>query len=484
MQTARRRARSPSAAHDAIDRFEPPQKLYGRGAETRRLLASFERVARGGVETVTGRGPARHRQDVARAGDLSADHAPARLLRRRQVRSSCSRTSPSARSSRRLQDLVQQLLTEERGSDRGVARGDPRRRAPERPADRRRRAGARAHHRSAAARAGARGVRGAEPLQSRRSRTSCRCSARRSHPLVLFLDDMQWADAASLNLVTLIVSARATESLLLVLTYRDNEVARHASVHARRQGAGEAGRAGAVDRACAARRPRGRGVRRRHAAPGRRDGEPLAEIIQQKTGGNPFFMRQFLQALHGAQLITFDARDEAVPLRHRGRQERRDHGERRRAARRRSCSKLPARTRERAARRGRDRRPLRPALARERASSSSAADDDRAACGAADRRRAHRAADGPRERRPGRAAIAARLRAVRVPARPRAAGRVRDACPRRERPALHLAIGRACARRHAPAASSRRRLFDIVGHLNQGRALIERRRASGSGSPS
>ena len=39
---------------------------------------------------------------------------------------------------------------------------------------------------------------------------------KRAHPLVLFLDDMQWADAASLNLVTLIVSARATESLLLV----------------------------------------------------------------------------------------------------------------------------------------------------------------------------------------------------------------------------------------------------------------------------
>src|SRR4029078_7503701 len=45
-----------------------------------------------------------------------------------------------------------------------------------------------------------------------------------SHPLVLFLDDMQWDDAASLTLVTLIVSARATESLLLVMTYRDNEV--------------------------------------------------------------------------------------------------------------------------------------------------------------------------------------------------------------------------------------------------------------------
>ena len=48
---------------------------------------------------------------------------------------------------------------------------------------------------------------------------------KKSHPLVLFLDDLQWADAASLTLITRIVSARATESLLLVLTYRDTEVA-------------------------------------------------------------------------------------------------------------------------------------------------------------------------------------------------------------------------------------------------------------------
>ena len=47
---------------------------------------------------------------------------------------------------------------------------------------------------------------------------------KRSHPLVLFLDDMQWADSASLNLVNLIAAAPATESLLIVMTYRDNEV--------------------------------------------------------------------------------------------------------------------------------------------------------------------------------------------------------------------------------------------------------------------
>src|SRR5881394_664346 len=40
-------------SEDAVDRFEPPQKLYGRTAEAKTLLSSFERVARGGVETIT-----------------------------------------------------------------------------------------------------------------------------------------------------------------------------------------------------------------------------------------------------------------------------------------------------------------------------------------------------------------------------------------------------------------------------------------------
>ena len=88
------------------------------------------------------------------------------------------------------------------------------------------------------------------------------------------------------------------------------------------------------------------------------------------------------------------------------------------------------------------------------------------------RRRAHRAAVGPRERRPGRAAIPTRLQAVRVPARPRPTGRVCDAGGSRTARA-------APARSDAPRSPTRlrrqleSRLFDIISHLNQGRALIE-----------
>ena len=134
---------------------------------------------------------------------------------------------------------------------------------------------------------------------------------KRAHPLVLFLDDMQWADSASLNLVTLIVSARATESLLLVMTYRDNEVSpTHPFMLAVKEQDEQGLHMHSVNLR-ATRCTRDRGVRRRRAATGHCDAEPLAEIILQKTGGNPFFMRQFLQALHESKLIYFDAKSRA-----------------------------------------------------------------------------------------------------------------------------------------------------------------------------
>ena len=44
------------------------------------------------------------------------------------------------------------------------------------------------------------------------------------HPLVMFLDDLQWADSASLNLLKLLMAESETGYLLVVGAYRDNEV--------------------------------------------------------------------------------------------------------------------------------------------------------------------------------------------------------------------------------------------------------------------
>ncbi|HEY3516753.1 MAG TPA: diguanylate cyclase, partial [Gammaproteobacteria bacterium] len=129
---------------------------------------------------------------------------------------------------------------------------------------------------------------------------------KKSHPLVLFLDDMQWADPASLNLITRIVSARATESLLLVLTYRDSEVA---ASHPFMLAVKEQTKQGVPVQAIELEPLDVPEVAELVADTLRQDAAaamPLAEIVQQKTGGNPFFIRQFLRALHSARLITFD----------------------------------------------------------------------------------------------------------------------------------------------------------------------------------
>jgi predicted ATPase len=48
-------------------------------------------------------------------------------------------------------------------------------------------------------------------------------SPEREHPLVLFLDDLQWLDAASLQLLEHLVTHPDVRHLLLIGAYRDNE---------------------------------------------------------------------------------------------------------------------------------------------------------------------------------------------------------------------------------------------------------------------
>ena len=48
--------------------------------------------------------------------------------------------------------------------------------------------------------------------------------ARKDHPLALFLDDLQWLDAATLDLFEHLVTHPEVRHLLLVGAYRDNEV--------------------------------------------------------------------------------------------------------------------------------------------------------------------------------------------------------------------------------------------------------------------
>lgn len=126
------------------------------------------------------------------------------------------------------------------------------------------------------------------------------------HPLALFLDDLQWLDAATLELLEHLVTHSEVRHLLLVGAYRDNEVAPAHPLLRTLQAIravdvkvheivlvplelDDIGRLIVDALQCEPKRAR-----------------PLAELLHEKTAGNPFFAIQFLSALAEEGLLAFD----------------------------------------------------------------------------------------------------------------------------------------------------------------------------------
>jgi PAS domain S-box-containing protein len=130
--------------------------------------------------------------------------------------------------------------------------------------------------------------------------------ARPEHPLALFLDDLQWLDAATLELLEHLVTHTEVRHLLLVGAYRDNEVS---PSHPLLRTLGAIRKAGArVQEIVLA--PLGLDdigqlvADAIHCEPERV--RPLAQLVHEKTGGNPFFAIQFFTALGEEGLLAFD----------------------------------------------------------------------------------------------------------------------------------------------------------------------------------
>jgi PAS domain S-box-containing protein len=130
--------------------------------------------------------------------------------------------------------------------------------------------------------------------------------ARKEHPLALFLDDLQWLDAATLDLLERLVTHSEVRNLLVVGAYRDNEVGPAHPLLRTLEAVREAG--SRVQEIVLA--PLGLDDVSRlvadalHCEPER--ARPLAQLVQEKTGGNPFFAIQFFTALTEEGLLTFD----------------------------------------------------------------------------------------------------------------------------------------------------------------------------------
>ena len=126
------------------------------------------------------------------------------------------------------------------------------------------------------------------------------------HPLVIFLDDLQWVDSASLKLMQLLMSDRDTHSLLLIGAYRDNEVS---STHPLMLTLEEIRQTDAtINQITLA--PLDKPSLNHLIADTLSCPAPLAlpltELVLTKTKGNPFFTNQFLKSLHEEGLISFD----------------------------------------------------------------------------------------------------------------------------------------------------------------------------------
>ena len=290
---------------DVPERLQLPQKLYGRQRELDELLATFDRASEGRAELVLVAGYS----GIGKSALVHEVHKP--IVKRRGYFVSgkfdqFNRNIPYASLLQAFQELMRQLLTEpaERlarwkekllgvlGPNASVIIDvipevafiiGPQPRAPELP-----------------------------PTEARNRfhlvmEGFVRTFAGPEHPLVVFLDDLQWADLPSLELLERLLTDPGTRHLLLLGAYRDNEVdASHPFQYALTEirKAGTPVSTITLD-----------ALRREHCievlvdALGRApvDVEPLAELCLSKTQGNPFFLGQFLLSLHHEGMISFDA---------------------------------------------------------------------------------------------------------------------------------------------------------------------------------
>ncbi|MGE5703989.1 MAG: helix-turn-helix transcriptional regulator [Clostridia bacterium] len=131
--------------------------------------------------------------------------------------------------------------------------------------------------------------------------------ASKSHPLILFFDDLHWADPASLDFLRLLLADPGSRYLLLIGAYRENEVSETHQLHT----------------TMAAMEAKGIGITRVRLYPLEKAEtfalvsetlrsedarvQPLVDVLYRKTAGNPFYLRQLLQAMHADQMLWFDA---------------------------------------------------------------------------------------------------------------------------------------------------------------------------------
>ena len=291
------------ARHDISDRFQIPQKLYGRNQEIATLMSAFAQVSQGQIEVMLVAGYS----GIGKSSLVQEIYKPVTQHRGYFIAGKFDQFQqnvPYKAVVNALSELVRQLLTESHQQ-------------------------LQSWRQKLLQALGTNGqviidvipeielIIGPQPpvqalaaieAQNRfnlvfQSFVHALCQA--EHPLVMFLDDLQWVDPASLRLIELMLSDEALHHLFLIMAYRDNEVSlTHPFMMAL-----ERLRKIAVQINQITLTPLDLDQVAHLLADTLHSGlqavNSLAELVMRKTGGNPFFVNQFLQTLYQEKLLTF-----------------------------------------------------------------------------------------------------------------------------------------------------------------------------------
>ena len=296
----------PLGTDDWSDRLLIPEKLYGREREVDALLAAFDRVvAQGAAELVLVSGYS----GVGKSSVVNELHkvlVPPRGLFAAGKFDQYKRDIPYATLAQAFQTAGASDPGSRRSRSGPLAAGPSGGGGAEWPTDGQPHPRSRVRYRGTTARSRNCRRRKRGTVSSWCSGVSSAPSPLRSIRLALFLDDLQWLDTATLELLECLIADPDLRHVLLIGAYRDNEVS---SSHP-------------LMRTLAAIRSDGARVQEIVLAPlgpddvGRLVSDALrcqrgaagllAQLVHEKTGGNPFFAIQFLSALAEEGLLRFD----------------------------------------------------------------------------------------------------------------------------------------------------------------------------------
>ena len=292
------------ARQDLCDRFLIPEKLYGRKHEVAQLLAAFERVSKGSRELMLVVGFS----GIGKTAVVNEVHKPIVRQRGYFIKGKFdqfNRNIPFSALVQALRDLMRQLLSEsdvelEQWKNKTLDAVGQNGQViieviPELEQ-----------------------IIGQQPPVPELSGTAAQnrfnllfgkfiqVFTTKEHPLVIFLDDLQWADSASLNLMKLLMGEAESSYFLMIGAYRDNEVF---PAHPLILTLDEIRKASEIINTITLAPLSQTNINYLVADSlncDREVAQPLTELVYQKTKGNPFFTTQFLTGLYEDGLIKFN----------------------------------------------------------------------------------------------------------------------------------------------------------------------------------